>query len=81
MKVLNRASWLLFSSIFSLVSPQNCDRDVAFNLVLQILANWCKNGKNPGVIKERFYMTTSLSDSWGAFTPPHAGVTLGRLLH
>ena len=37
--------------------------------------------KIPGVIKGRFYMTTSLSDSWEAFTPLHAGVTLGRFLH
>ena len=40
-----------------------------------------KNGKNSGVIKGRFYVTTSLSDSWEAFTPLHAGVTLGRFLH
>ena len=32
--------------------------------------------KIPGVIKGRF----SLSDSWEAFTPLHAGVTLGRFL-
>ena len=36
---------------------------------------------NPGVIKERFYVTTSMSDSWGAFTPAQAGVTLGKFLH
>ena len=35
-----------------------------------------KMEKNPGVIKGRFYVTTSLSDSWEAFTPLHAGVTL-----
>ena len=40
-----------------------------------------KMEKNPGVIKGRFYVTTSLSDSWEAFTPLHAGVTLGRFLH
>ena len=40
-----------------------------------------KMGKNSGVIKGRFYVTTSLSDSWEAFTPLHAGATLGRLLH
>ena len=40
-----------------------------------------KMEKNPGVIKGRFYVTTSLSDSWEAFTPLHAGVTLGRSLH
>ena len=40
-----------------------------------------KNGKFSGVIKGRFYVTTSLSDSWEAFTPLHAGVTLGRFLH
>ena len=34
-----------------------------------------------GVIKGRFYVITSLSDSWEAFTPVHAGATLGRLLH
>ena len=39
-----------------------------------------KMGKIPGVIKGRFYVITSLSDSWEAFTPPHAGVTLGRFL-
>ena len=32
--------------------------------------------KFSGVIKGRFYMTTSLSDSWEAFTPLHAGATL-----
>ena len=37
--------------------------------------------KNSGVIKGRFYVTISLSDSWEAFTPLHAGVTLGRFLH
>ena len=37
--------------------------------------------KIPGVIKGRFYMITSLSDSWEAFTLRHAGVTLGRFLH
>ena len=26
-------------------------------------------------------MSTPLSDSWKAFTPPHAGVTLGRFLY
>ena len=40
-----------------------------------------KMEKNPGVIKGRFYVITSLSDSWEAFTPVHAGVTLGRFLH
>ena len=40
-----------------------------------------KKGNNSGVIKGRFYMTTSLSDSWEAFTPLYAGVTLGRFLH
>ena len=40
-----------------------------------------KMEKNFGVIKGRFYVTTSLSDSWEAFTPLHAGVTLGRFLH
>ena len=40
-----------------------------------------KMEKIPGVIKGRFYVTTSLSDSWEAFTPLHAGVTLGRFLH
>ena len=35
--------------------------------------------KIPGVIKGRFYMNAPLSDSWEAFTPPHAG--LGRFLH
>ena len=40
-----------------------------------------KMEKNSGVIKGRFYMTTSLGDSWEAFTPLHAGVTLGRFLH
>ena len=40
-----------------------------------------KNGKNSGGIKGRFYVTTSLSDSWEAFTPLHAGVTQGRFLH
>ena len=40
-----------------------------------------KMEKVPGVIMGRFYVTTPLSDSWEAFTPPHAGVTLGRLLH
>ena len=34
--------------------------------------------KIPGVIKGRFYVTTSLSDSSEAFTPLHAGVTLRR---
>ena len=37
-----------------------------------------KNGKNS---EGKFYVTTSLSDSWEAFTPLHAGVTLGRFLH
>ena len=36
---------------------------------------------NPGVIKERFYVTTSMSDSWGAFTPAQTEVTLGKFLH
>ena len=36
--------------------------------------------KIPGVIKGRFYVTTSLSDSWEAFTSLHAAVTLGRFL-
>ena len=40
-----------------------------------------KKGKFSGVIKGRFYVITSLSDSWEAFTPLHAGVTLGRFLH
>ena len=40
-----------------------------------------KMEKNSGVIKGRFYVTTSLSDSWEALTPLHAGVTLGRFLH
>ena len=40
-----------------------------------------KMGKNSGIIKGRFYVTTSLSDSWEDFTPLHAGATLGRLLH
>ena len=41
-----------------------------------------KMEKIPGVILGRFYATTSLSDScMEAFTPPHAGVTLGKLLH
>ena len=40
-----------------------------------------KMEKSSGVIKGRFYVTTSLSDSWEAFTPLHAGVTLGRFLH
>ena len=40
-----------------------------------------KMEKIPGVIKGRFYVTTSLSDSWEPFTPLHAGVTLGRFLH
>ena len=40
-----------------------------------------KMEKFSGVIKGRFYMTTSLSDSWEAFTPLHAGATLGRFLH
>ena len=40
-----------------------------------------KMEKMPGVIKGRFYVTTSLSDSWEAITPLHAGVTLGRFLH
>ena len=40
-----------------------------------------KMEKNPGVIIGRFYVTTSLSDSWEPFTPLHAGVTLGRFLH
>ena len=35
-----------------------------------------KNGKFSGVIKGRFYMTTSLSDSWEAFTSLYAGATL-----
>ena len=30
-----------------------------------------KMEKIPVVIKERFYVTTSLSDSWKAFTPLH----------
>ena len=37
-----------------------------------------KLAKIPGVIKGRFYVSASLSDSWESFTPPHAGVTLGR---
>ena len=40
-----------------------------------------KMEKIPGVIMGRFYVTISFSDSWEAFTPLHAGVTLGRLLH
>ena len=40
-----------------------------------------KMKKVPGVIKGRFYVTTPLSDSWEAFTPTHAGVTLGRFLY
>ena len=40
-----------------------------------------KMEKIPEVIKVRFYATTSLSDSWEAFTPLHAGVTLGRFIH
>ena len=40
-----------------------------------------KMGKIPGVIKGRFYVSASLSDSWETFTPPHARVTLGRFLH
>ena len=40
-----------------------------------------KMKKIPRVIKGRFYVTTPLSDSWEAFTPIHAGVTLGRFLH
>ena len=47
--------------------------------VLQISLG-VKKGKFSGVIKGRFYVTTSLSDSWEAFTPLHAGVTLGRFL-
>ena len=34
----------------------------------------------PGVTKGRFYVSASLSDSWEAFTPPHAEVTPGRFL-
>ena len=37
--------------------------------------------KIPGVIKGRFYVSAPLSDSWKNFTPPNAGVTLGRFLH
>ena len=40
-----------------------------------------KMEKIPGVIKGKFYVTTSLSDSWEAFTPLCAGVTLGRFLN
>ena len=40
-----------------------------------------KMEKITGVIKGRFYVITSLSDSWETFTPPHTGVTLGRFLH
>ena len=39
-----------------------------------------KMAKIPGIIMGRFYMTTSLSDSWEDFTPPHVGVTVGRLV-
>ena len=28
-----------------------------------------------------FFVSAPLSDSWEAFTPPHAGVTVGRFLH
>ena len=40
-----------------------------------------KMAKIPAVIKGRFYVTTSLSDSWKDFTPLCAGVTLERFLH
>lgn len=33
-----------------------------------------------GVNKGNFYVITFLSNSWEAFTPPHAGVTLGKFL-
>ena len=38
-------------------------------------------GKNPEVIKGRFYVSAPSNNSWEAFIPPHAGVTLGRFLH
>ena len=37
-----------------------------------------KMEKNSGVIKGRFYMTTSLSDSWEAFTPLHGRWSYSR---
>ena len=44
--------------------------------------SWCKMEKILELaIKGRFYVTTSLSDSWEAFIPLRAGVTLGKFLH
>ena len=40
-----------------------------------------KMEKIPGVIKGRFFVATSLIDSWEDFTLPHTGVTIGRFLH
>ena len=37
--------------------------------------------KIPGIFKGRFYVSAPLSDSWEAFMPLHAGVTLGRFLY
>ena len=36
-----------------------------------------KMEKFPGVIKGRFYVSAPLNDSWEAFTPSHAGDTVG----
>ena len=47
---------------------------------IEYCRSWCKTKKITGVIKGRFYMTTSFSDPWGAFTSLQAGVTLGRFL-
>ena len=51
-------------------TQQNCTADLGVKMEI-----------NLGVIKGRFYVTTSMSDSWEAFTPAQAGVTLGKLLH
>ena len=37
--------------------------------------------KNSWNYQGKIYVSAPLSDSWEAFTPPHARITLGKLLH